>query len=103
MHFKNRLAETVADNEENVVLSVAEKFQEEFLTQDRIFFWLSDELKKQIGLLQKDMYVDGELFHEAVRNQIELRREIKKTEALFTEIKNCYALYLNERYAVETG
>jgi len=101
VHFKNRLAETIADNEGEFVLLVAEKFQEEFLAQDRIFFWLSDELKKQTRLLQKDMYVDGELFHELVQNQIKLRREIKKTEVLFTETKNCYALYLNERYAVE--
>lgn len=100
VHFKNRLAAVVADSEEDLLL-VAESFQEEFLAQDKVFGYLSDELKRQSKLLQKDLYVDGELFTEVTRSQIKLRREIKKAEALFAGLKNRYALYLNERYWTE--
>ena len=102
LHFKSRLATIAADNTDEESL-VVERFGQEFSAQERAFQQLSEDLKTQDKLLQKDLYVDGELFKEVVRSQIKLRREIKKAEAQFTEMKNRYAQFLNEWYWVEAG
>ena len=97
-YFKMRLAEVVSANVDDKVVEQAEKFQEEFLAQDRIIIYLSDELKKQNKLLEKDMNADENILQEAIKNQNKLRREIKKAEGLFKELKDKFIGFLHELF-----
>ncbi len=97
-YFKMRLAEVVSANVDDKVVEHLEKFQEEFLAQDRIIIYLSDELKKQNKLLEKDMNADENILQEAIKNQNKLRREIKKAESLFKELKDKFIGFLHELF-----
>jgi uncharacterized membrane-anchored protein YjiN (DUF445 family) len=97
-YFKMRLAEVVSANVDDKVVEQAEKFQEEFLAQDRIIIYLSDELKKQNKLLEKDMNADENILQEVIKNQNKLRREIKKAEGLFKELKDKFISFLHELF-----
>lgn len=97
--FKTRLAEIVNYNLNPDDLEIAEKFQEEFISQDRIISFLSDELHQQSKLLERDLYEDGELFKEVMRNQKKLRRDLKKAEQLFGKVKEDFDGYLNDNFS----
>lgn len=97
-YFKMRLAEVVSASEDNGVVEQAEKFQEEFLAQDRIIIYLSDELKKQNKLLEKDLNAGDIFLQEAIKNQNKLRKEIKKAEGLFKELKDQFIGFLHELF-----
>jgi len=92
--YKSRLAEVVGSTEDEDLLLAAEKFQEEFLSQDQVLDFLSSELRKQTKLLQKDIYVDGEIFREVIQNQKKLRSDIQKAEEIFSKTKAEFAHYL---------
>lgn len=92
--YKSRLADVVNNSEDEDVLLSAEKFQEDFLSQDRMIDFLYSELSKQANLLQKDIYVDGEIFRDVVQNQKKLRSDIQKAEAIFSKTKTEFAHYL---------
>lgn len=92
--YKSRLAEVVNNTEDEDVLLAAEKFQEDFLSQDRVIDFLSSELGKQTKLLVKDIYVDGEIFRNVVQNQKKLRSDIQKAEEIFSKTKTEFAHYL---------
>lgn len=92
--YKSRLADVVNNSEDEDVLLSAEKFQEDFLSQDRMIDFLYSELSKQTNLLQKDIYVDGEIFRDVVQNQKKLRSDIQKAEAIFSKTKTEFAHYL---------
>ena len=77
--LKTRLAEVVDSILDKEDLDIIEKFQEEFLAQDTVVTFLSDELNQQVKLLERDVYEDGELFKEVVKHQKKLRKEIKKS------------------------
>jgi hypothetical protein len=76
----------------------AEKFQDEFLSQDRMILYLSEELTKQNKLLQRELYEDGELFKEADKSQKKLRQDFKKAEELFGKVKETFSDYLVEHF-----
>lgn len=92
--YKSRLAEIVNTFEGGEIVDKAENFNEDFLSQDRILNFLSEELKMQNILLRKDLYMDGELFSNAVRHQKKLRADIEKTEEIFSGIKRNFSGFL---------
>ena len=92
---KSRLAEMVDAIADNNALIIAEKFNDEFLSQDGIINFLIDELKKQQKLLEKHSYPDSEL-PEIINNQEKLRNDIQKAELIFSTNKKSFSVYLNE-------
>ena len=98
VYCKNRLAEVVNDSSDDEMLLVAEGFQEEFLAQERVIGYLSGELKRQVQLLEKETYLDGEIYTEVVKGQKTLRREIKKGEESFVLVKEDFGKFLNSRF-----
>ena len=96
--LKTRLAEVVDVILDNEDLAIVEKFQEKFLSQDRIISFLSDELQQQKKLLEKHMYESEELFEELVKHQEKLRKEIKKTEEIFSKMKEEFGDYLTGKF-----
>ena len=98
VYFKNRLAEILSSDTGLDELQVAEQFQEEFLAQDKVVGYLLAEIKGQSKLLEKDLYVDGDIFDEVVTSQKKIRREIQKEEELFKRLKKRFVQYLSEQY-----
>jgi hypothetical protein len=98
VHFITRLAEIVNDSNNKDLWVAAEKFQDEFLSQDRMILYLSEELTKQNKLLQRELYEDGELFKEADKSQKKLRQDFKKAEELFGKVKETFSDYLVEHF-----
>lgn len=92
--FKTRLAQLVDSITGKEDLEIAEKFQEEFLSQDKIVSFLSDELQQQKEILERCLHENGELFEEMVKHQNELRKKIKRTEEIFFELKEEFGVYL---------
>lgn len=96
--YKSRLAEVVNNIRDDQVLLAAEKFNDEFISQDRITEFLLSELHRQNKLLEKDLHLDGGLLGEAIRNQKKLRSDVKKAEEIFAKTKSDFAGYLDGLY-----
>lgn len=92
--YKSRLAEIVNETEDEETITKAENFNEDFLSQDRIIGFLSDEVKRQSKLLQKDLYLQGEILNDVIRHQKKLRSDIGKTEEIFSGIKRSFSGFL---------
>lgn len=93
--YKSRLAEALNTVEDDEFVEEAEKFNEDFLSQDRIIDFLTEELNAHNKLLQKDWYVDGEVLKDVIRHQKRLRTDIEKAEEIFSGIKKNFAGFLN--------
>ncbi|MGZ3837840.1 MAG: hypothetical protein ACXVMS_07285 [Flavisolibacter sp.] len=92
---KMRLADLVSNSSEESVLATAERFQEEFLSQDMVISFLKEELKKQNFLLQQEVQNHQEVFFgEINKNQKAFEKNIKKEEELFGRIKDSFSSYL---------
>jgi hypothetical protein len=98
VYFKNRLAEIIDGSTENDLLLTVETFQEAFLDQEKVIDYLSGELKKQAKLIEKDLYFDGEIFRQMQSEQNKLRREFRRAEELFSNVKNRFVQYLVDLY-----
>jgi hypothetical protein len=98
IYFKTRLAELLNSKDDEDVIENGEKFQDEFLSQDRILSFLVSEVKRQTKLLERDLYEDGELFKGVLKNQKKLRKDIKTAENLFTELKETFSDYLSAQF-----
>lgn len=98
IYFKTRLADVLNSADDEGLLMSGEQFQEEFLEQDKVLSFLTDEVKRQKKLVERDLYENGELFKELVKHQKRLRIDIRKEEILFTKIKNTFSDFLSERF-----
>lgn len=92
--YKSRLAEVVNTIEDDDVLAEAENFHDNFLSQDKIIEFLSTELNKHSRLLEKDLYLDGELFGDVAKEHKKLKSDIQKAEEIFGRMKTNFADYL---------
>ena len=95
VYYKSRLAEIVNAIADEETIAKAENFNEDFLSQDRIIDFLTDELKTQVKLLEKDLYVDGGMFKDVMRHQKKLRTDIEKAEDIFSGTKRNFSGFLN--------
>lgn len=93
--YKSRLAEVVNAVDDDEFVEQAEKFNEDFLSQDNIIVFLTEELKTHHKLLQKDWYGDDESFKDVLRHQKKLRNDIEKTEEIFSGTKKNFSGFLN--------
>ena len=98
IYFKTRLSEIVNSTEDNNVLLAAEKFQEDFIAEDRVITFLKSELVSQGHLLKRDIYEDGELLGELIKKQKKLRADIRKAEKLFRHVSEEFSDYLIDQF-----
>lgn len=91
---KSRLAEVVAAIEDESVLSEAEEFNDQFLSQDNMIDFLTSEIKKHSKLLQRDLYADEESLKAIIRNQRMLAHNIQKAEEIFLRTRKSFSIYL---------
>jgi hypothetical protein len=100
--FKNRLAEVAGSELDGNVLSSAEKFQDEFLSQDRIISYLTDEVSIQRSQLGHAIGQDGLISIDLMMHHKRLRNDIYRTEQLFMKLKDKFLLYLETHLAPES-
>ena len=93
--YKSRLAEALNSVEDYEFVQEAEKFNEDFVSQDRIIDFLMEELRAHDKLLQKDWYADGEILKDVIRRQKKMRTDIEKAEEIFSGVKKNFAGFLN--------
>jgi hypothetical protein len=93
--YKSRLAEVVNNVDDENIVAEAEKFNEDFLSQDRIIDFLTDELESHNKLLQQEWYLDDDLLKDVIRHQKKLRVDVEKAEELFSGTKKNFSGFLN--------
>ena len=93
--YKSRLAEITEFADKDGLVDV-EKFQDEFLAQDQMLFFLAGELHKQLVQLRGDPCVDDKQFGQVLLNQERIRSDIEKAGILFSRVKNGFSIYLAE-------
>ncbi|HET7898344.1 MAG TPA: hypothetical protein VFL47_11750 [Flavisolibacter sp.] len=86
--FKSRLAELINESTDEKFLQTAEKFQEDFLAQDNVVDYLSDEVKQQQRRIEKTESLGVDMFGEVASAQTKIRGEIQQAEELFTNVKS---------------
>jgi hypothetical protein len=91
--FKTRLSE-ITEMTDGKALATVEKFQDEFLAQDKMLQFLSSELKKQLILLSKDPGSDDHPLDEVTINQNRIRNDFKKAGVIFSKLKGGFSGYL---------
>jgi hypothetical protein len=101
-YLKSRLGALVSSAGDHALVSWAENFQEETLSQDRTIAFLEEELKLQKARLQKDLYADtGILLKEIAEKQKKLQGDIKRAEAFFSGERCSFEQYLEEHLATD--
>lgn len=98
IYFRLRLADVVSTAVASEILEEAEKFQEDFLSQDRIVAYLSGEIHKQSQLLEKGSHPDEQFLKEIAARQQNIRKDIKKAEALFNGLKDQFLEFLQKQF-----
>lgn len=93
--YKSRLAEVVNNVDDENIVAEAEKFNEDFLSQDRIIDFLTDELEIHNKLLQQEWYLDDDLLKDVIRHQKKLRVDVEKAEEFFSGTKKNFSGFLN--------
>lgn len=91
--FKHRLAEIVEIRDDKETLETAEKFHDEFISQDRMISYLSKELHSQTKLLAHSKDTNGLYLKEIIKNHEKLSVDIKKAERLFALLKEEFGEY----------
>jgi len=93
--YKSRLAEVVNEVDDEGAVAEAEKFNEDFLSQDGIVDFLTEQLKSQNQLLQKDLHLHPEWLKDVITCQKKLRTDIEKAEKIFSGTKRNFDSYLD--------
>jgi hypothetical protein len=93
--YKSRLAEVVSRIDDHESLRQAEKFHDDFLSQDQAIDFLFLELRKHRKLLEKDLHSGGELLNEVQKNQKKLGNDIQRTEEIFSGLKKTFSEFLD--------
>jgi small-conductance mechanosensitive channel len=93
---KSRLAEIVASIEDEDELAKAEKFNDEFISEDEIIVYLEGELKKQRRNLERSKHHDEDMLRQLTRNQKKLRMDIRRAEEIIIITKRDFSDYITE-------
>ena len=96
VYSKSRLAEMVASFEDEEDLTRAERFNDEFISEDEIIVFLESELKKHRRNLEKNRHHDEELLKQMTRQQRKLRMDIRRAEEIIIITKRDFSDYIAE-------
>ena len=94
--FKTRLSDRVNSTSETIPLMPEEQFNESFIEQDYIIKFLSAEVHEQLKLLERDIYEDGVIFQEVEKQQRKLRKDMKKEQEIFENLRERFQSYMAE-------
>jgi hypothetical protein len=95
--FKTTLSDKVNASTDSTPLIPEEQFNESFVEQDYIIRFLTDEVKEQLKLLAREVYEDGLLLREIERRQRKLRKDMKKEEDIFDNLRSRFLSYIENQ------
>ena len=93
---KSRLADIVASIDDEDELAKAEKFNDEFISEDEIIGFLEAELKKQRRSLERNKHYDEEILRQLTRQQKKLRVDIRRAEEIIIITKRDFSDFIAE-------
>jgi len=93
---KSRLADIVASIDDEDELAKAEKFNDEFISEDEIIGFLETELKKQRRSLDRNKHYDEEILTQLTREQKKLRMDIRRAEEIIIITKRDFSDFIAE-------
>lgn len=93
---KSRLADIVASIDDEDELAKAEKFNDEFISEDEIIGFLETELKKQRRSLDRNKHYDEEILTQLTRQQKKLRMDIRRAEEIIIITKRDFSDFIAE-------
>src|SRR6476469_9647157 len=91
---KSRLADIVASIDDEDELAKAEKFNDEFISEDEIIGFLETELKKQRRSLDRNKHYDEEILTQLTRQQKKLRMDIRRAEEIIIITKRDFSDFI---------
>ena len=96
LYFQFRLSEIINEINDPGVLSIVEKFFEDFLSQDFVISFLMEELSKHNILLNQEPLQGTSVYFELENNHEKLRTDFIKAEFIFKDMKEKFFGFLNE-------
>lgn len=96
-HLKNRLADVLrsAATDEDL-LDAAEQYQNSFIREDETIQLLRGDITGLDKLLAREVYEDGHLIRDVIRDQKKLAAEVKNAISEFNRLKFDFNNYLGE-------
>jgi hypothetical protein len=94
--YKSALSEIVSNVDDDEILSMAEEFNDEFISLDRMVDFLSAELKNQTRLLEANINENNGMFKQIINYQKKLRSDICIAEELTMATKKRFCLYFTD-------
>jgi hypothetical protein len=94
--LKTRLAQITKNDIQNNLLEDAEYFQNYFIEEDDTLALLRRHVAAQDTLLKRELFEDGLIIKEVIKQQKKLRKEIEQSEQRFNKLKFEFNNFLSE-------
>ena len=96
-HLKNRLADVLRSiTEDENLLTAAEQYQNDFIREDETIQLLRGDIARLDKLLTREIYEDGHLIRDVIKDQKKLAAEVKNAISEFNKLKFDFNNYLGE-------
>lgn len=96
VHLKTRLSEVLKNNFDNRLLEEVENFQSRFIKEDELIGLLRNDAAELDRLLAREIFEDGQITDQVVKQLKKLQRNIKIAEKQFSKLKLEFNNYLSE-------
>lgn len=94
--LKTRLAQIASEDIDSDMLEEAEYFQNNFVAEDENINLLRSNAADQASLLSREVFEDGAVLKEVVRQQRKMRKEVEQTEQRFNKLKFEFNTFFSE-------
>jgi hypothetical protein len=85
--LKNRLAQIASEDIDSEMLEEAEYFQNHFVEEDEKITLLRSEVAAQGSLLSREVFENGLIIKEVMRQQKKMRKSMEAAEQRFNRLK----------------
>lgn len=96
IHLKNRLSEVLREGFDRSLLNEMENFQSRFIKEDNVISLLRNEMAEFDKLLLREIFEDGNIKKEVLRQFKKIGDSIKNGEEEFRKLKSEFNSYLSE-------
>lgn len=94
--LKTRLAKIASEDIDSDMLEEAEYFQNNFVAEDENISLLRTYVADQASLLSREVFENGAILKEVVRQQRKMRKEVEQAEQRFNKLKFEFNTFFSE-------
>ncbi len=94
--LKNRLAAIASNDIDSDMLEEAEYFQNKFVEEDEQIVLLRSKVAAHDKLLHRELFEDGSIVKEVLRQQKKIRKQVEEAEQRFNKLKFEFNNFLSE-------